>query len=70
MWRGKRGGGGKINRMGGLLVLTDEVEARAVFPLGTGNTDVGHWNPGPPDTAVGGPYYSDYHSTLHITADT
>ena len=39
----------------GLLILTEEVEACAFLPLGTGHTYLGRHNPGPPDAAVGWP---------------
>ena len=35
-----------------LLVLTGEVEACAILPLGAGHTDAGLRNPGPMDEAV------------------
>ena len=40
----------------GLPFLPEEVEARAVFPLGASHADELHWNPVPPDATVGGPY--------------
>ena len=69
-WRGKRVGGLSLIGRGRLPVLRKEVEARSVFPLGTGRTNVGHRNPGPPDSEVGGPDYSDLYSTLHVPAGT
>ena len=56
---GEEGGGVDRRGRGRLPFLPEEVEARAVLPLGTGNADAGHRNPGPPDAAVGGHYKSD-----------
>ena len=59
-WRGR----------GRLPLLPEEVEACTVFPLGVGHADAELWNPAPPDAAVGGPCYSDFHSTLHVPTGT
>ena len=48
--------------------LLEEVETRAVFPLGAFHADVGRRNPVPPDAAVGGTYESDCQSTPHVPA--
>ena len=67
--RGKRGRGEVDWRVrGGLPVLPEEVEYRAIFPLGTGHADVGRQNPPPSDAAVGGPYRIYFPSNFHIPA--
>ena len=50
--------------------LLEEVEARAVFPLGAVHADAGCRNPVPTDAAVGGTYESDCQSTPHVPAGT
>ena len=54
----------------GSPLLPEDVEARAVFPLGAVHADAGRRNPVPPDAAVGGLYESDCQSTLHVSAGT
>ena len=70
MWKVKRGGEVIWRGRGRLLVFPEEVEARAVFQLGAGHTDLGRQNPGPPGVVVGGPDYIDHHSTLHVPVVT
>ena len=66
----KEGGVVYLRGLGGLPFLPEEVEARAVFPMGTGHADVGRRKPGPLDEVVVGPYKSYFHSTLHVPAVT
>ena len=44
------------------------MEALTLFQLGPDHTDAGRWNFGPLDAVVGGLYYIDRHSTLHVPA--
>ena len=64
--------GGEVywRRQGGLPFLPEEVEARAVLPLGAGPADAGRQNPVLPDAAVGGLYESYLQYNLHLPAGT
>ena len=67
----ERGGGEvQLRGLGGIPFLSEEAEDHAVLPLGTGHADVELRNPGSSDAAVGGPYKSDCHFTIHVPAGT
>ena len=65
----RKGRGIDVRGQGRLLLLPEEVEARFVFPLGTGQANAVLRNPGPLDAVVGGPYKINFHSTIRVPAD-